>query len=80
VKKEKRRAKRRAEKERGTAAEKEEGKPHVAAVDGEGGGWGRKVDEKKRKRQTREGTSSRAVYDGTVAAMVKGHLFCSREA
>jgi nucleolar protein 58 len=76
--KEERRAKRRAEKE-SAAAKQEEEKPDVASVDGEVDAMEvdgeDKVDEKKRKRRKSEVTSSAAVDDGAVDAMVSGHLF-----
>jgi nucleolar protein 58 len=78
VKEEKRRAKRRAEKERAAAAQEGE-KPDAAAVDGEADvmevDGEEKVDEKKRKRGKSEITSSVAVDDGAVVAMVRGRLF-----
>jgi nucleolar protein 58 len=79
--KEERRTKRRAEKEKAAAAQEEEEKPDAGEVDAMEVDGEEKVDEKKRKRRKSEVTSSAAatVDDGAVA-MVRGHLFCSREA
>ena len=75
--KEERRTKRRAEKEKAGAAQEE--KPDIAAIDGEADAMEvdgeEKVDEKKRKRRKSEVTSTAAVDDGAVVAMVRGQPF-----